>query len=67
MTDPLLVSLDPGWIPWGNVPPLLLENCALVISLSESVDMCLKLIALAYCEMGWKDFPGSNLMIAREP
>jgi hypothetical protein len=29
--------------------------------------MCLKLIALAYCEMGRKDFPGSDLMIAREP
>jgi hypothetical protein len=53
--------------PWGNAPPLLLENYALVIPPSESTDMCLKLIAPACCEMGRKDFLGSDLMIAREP
>jgi hypothetical protein len=29
--------------------------------------MCLKMIALVYCEMGRQDFPGSELMIAGEP
>ena len=56
--------MDP---PLGKCAPLLLENCALVILLSESAEMCLKLIALAYCEMGRKGFPRSYLMIAREP
>jgi hypothetical protein len=37
-----------------------------VIPLSEFVDVCIKLIALAHCEMGRKDFHGSDLMIARE-
>jgi hypothetical protein len=61
------VCLDLGWIPLGECTPLLLENCALVIPPSESTDMCLKLIALAYCEVGRKGFHGSDLMIAREP
>ena len=38
-----------------------------MIPLSEFVDVCIKLIALAHCEMGRKDFHGSDLMIAREP
>jgi hypothetical protein len=29
--------------------------------------VCLKLIAQVYWEMGRKDFPGSELMIAQEP
>jgi hypothetical protein len=64
---PLQVCLDPGWIPLGECAPLSLENCALVIPRSKSVEMCLKMIASAYCEMGQKGFPGSDLMIAREP
>jgi hypothetical protein len=61
------VCLDPGWIPLGECTPLPLENCALVIPLSESDDMCLKMIALAYCEIGQKGFSVSDLMIAWEP
>jgi hypothetical protein len=51
----------------GNVTPLLLKICALVIPQSKSAGMCLKLIALAYYEMGRKYFPRSDLMITREP
>ena len=43
------------------------SSMALVIPPLESTEMCLKMIALAYCEMGWKGFPGSDPMIAREP
>jgi hypothetical protein len=53
--------------PLGECTPLSLENCALVIPPSKSVEMCLKMIALAYCEMGRKGFPGSDLMISQEP
>jgi hypothetical protein len=57
--------------PWmdspGECAPLSLENCALVIPQSKSAEMCLKMIASTYCEMGWEGFPGSDLMIAREP
>ena len=61
------MCLDLGCIPLGECAPLALENCALVIPPSELAERCLKMIALAYCEMGWKGFPGSDLMIAREP
>ena len=44
-----------------------MENYALVIPPSESAYVSLKLIAQLYFEMGQKDFPGSDLMIAREP
>jgi hypothetical protein len=53
--------------PLGECTPILLENYALVIPPLKSADVCLKLIAQVYCEMGQKDFPGSELMIAREP
>jgi hypothetical protein len=52
--------------PWGKCAPLQLENWALVIPSSESTGKCLKLIAPAYCELGQKGFPRSDLMIARE-
>jgi hypothetical protein len=58
---------SPDGSPWGKCAPSALENCALVIPPSESADVCLKLIAQVYCEMGRKDFPGSELMITREP
>jgi hypothetical protein len=58
-------SLDGS--PQGKCAPSALENCALVIPPSKSADVCLKLIAQVYCEMGRKDFPGSELMIAWEP
>jgi hypothetical protein len=58
---------SPDGSPWGKRAPSALENCALVIPPSKSADVCLKLIAQVYCEMGRKDFPGSELMIAREP
>ena len=45
---PPLVALDPGWIPLGECTPPSLENCALVIPPSESVERYLKMIALAY-------------------
>jgi hypothetical protein len=64
---PLLLCMDPRWIPLGECTPLLLENCTLVIPPSESVEMCLKKISLSYCEMGRKGFPECDLMIAREP
>jgi hypothetical protein len=65
---PFADMFGPRMDPLGEMHPLCyLENCSLVIPLSESADMCLKLIALAYCEMGQKDFPGSDLMIAQEP
>ena len=63
----MLVCLDPGWIPLGECTPLPLENCALVIPLSKSAEMCLKMISLAYCEMGRKGFLKPDLMIACEP
>jgi hypothetical protein len=64
-----LTSVYGPWMdpPGGNAPPLLLENCALVIPLSKLIDMCLKLISQAYCEMCRKDFLGYDLTIAREP
>jgi hypothetical protein len=37
-----------------------------VIPPSESASKGLKLSAMGYCEMGRKDFPGSDLMIAQE-
>jgi hypothetical protein len=64
--DPLLMCLDPGWIPLGKCAPTAAGNCALVIPPSESADKGLKLSALGSSEMGRKDFPGSDLMISRE-
>ena len=64
---PLLVSLDPGWIPLGECAPLLLAKCVLVIPPSESDEICLKTTALVYWEMGRKGFPESGLMLALEP
>ena len=57
----LLVSLDPGWIPLGECTPLSLAKCVLVIPLSESNEMCLKMTALVYWEMGRKGFPEYGL------
>jgi hypothetical protein len=65
--DPLLICLDPGWIPLGKCAPTAAGNCALEIPPSESADKGLKLSALGSSEMGRKDFPGSDLMISREP
>jgi hypothetical protein len=63
-----------NWCIWsldgssfGKCGLFALENCALVISPSESTDVCLKLIAQVYYEMGRKDLLGSELMIAWEP
>jgi hypothetical protein len=64
---PLLMSLDPGWIPLGECTPLLLEKCVLVIPPSESDEICLKTTALVYWEMGRKGFPESGLMLALKP
>ena len=64
---PLLMSLDPGWIPLGECTPLLLAKCVLVIPPSESDEICLKMTALVYWEIGRKDFPESGLMLALEP
>jgi hypothetical protein len=64
---PLLMNLDPGWIPLGECAPLLLEKCVLVIPPSESDEICLKMTALVYWEMGRKGFPESGLMLALEP
>jgi hypothetical protein len=64
--DPLLTCLDPKWIPMGKCALSIARNCTLVIPLSESADKGLKLSALGSYEMGWKDFPGSDLVISRE-
>jgi hypothetical protein len=64
---PLLMNLDPGWIPLGECAPLLLAKCVLVIPPLESDEICLKMTALVYWEMGWKGFPESGLMLALEP
>jgi hypothetical protein len=64
---PLLMNLDPGWIPLGECAPLLLAKCVLVIPLSESDEICLKTTALVYWEMGRKGFPESGLMLSLEP
>jgi hypothetical protein len=64
---PLLMKLDPGWIPLGECTSLLLAKCLLVILPSESDEICLKMTALAYWEMGRKGFPESVLMLAPEP
>jgi hypothetical protein len=45
---PMLMNLDPGWIPPGECAPLLLEKCVLVIPLSELDEICLKTTALVY-------------------
>jgi hypothetical protein len=64
---PLLMNLDPRWIPLGECAPLLLEKCVLVIPPSESDEICLKTTALVYWEMGRKIFPKSGPMLALEP
>jgi hypothetical protein len=60
---PLLVGLDPEWIPLRECAPLSVEKCVLVIPPSESDEMCLKMTALLYWEMGRKGFPESDLML----
>jgi hypothetical protein len=64
---PLLMSLDPEWIPLGECAPLILAKCVLVIPPLESDDICLKMNALVYWEMGRRGFPESGLMLALEP
>jgi hypothetical protein len=57
----------PRWIPLGKCTPSATGKLCPSDSTIGIDDVCLKLISLAYCEMGRKDFPGSDLMIAREP
>jgi hypothetical protein len=64
---PLLMNLDPGWVPLGECATLLLAKCVLVIPLLESDEICLKKTALVYWEMGRKGFPESGLMLSLEP
>jgi hypothetical protein len=64
---PLLMNLDPEWIPLGECAPFLLAKCVLVIPPSKSDEICLKTTALVYWEMGGKGFPESGLMLALEP
>jgi hypothetical protein len=64
---PLLMNLDPIWIPPGECAPLLLAKCVLVIPPSESDEICLKTTALVYWEMGRKGFFEFGLMLALEP
>jgi hypothetical protein len=59
---PLLMCLDPD----GSSSPTVAGNCALVIPPSKSTDKGLKMSALGSFEMCQKDFPGSDLMMARE-
>jgi hypothetical protein len=61
------MSLDPGQIPLEECTPLLLEKCVLVIPLSELDEICLKMIALVYWEMGGKGFRESGLILSLEP
>ena len=67
LSAPLLVCLDPGWIPLGECTPPPLENYALVIPPSESDKMCLKMTTLVYWEMGRKGFPEYGMMLSLEP
>jgi hypothetical protein len=64
---PLLMNLDPRWISLGECAPLLLEKCILVIPPSESYEICLKITALVYWEMGQKGFLEFGLMLSLEP
>jgi hypothetical protein len=64
---PLLMNLDPRWIPLGECTPCLLEKCILVIPPSESDKICLKTTTLVYWEMGRKGFLESSPMLALEP
>jgi hypothetical protein len=64
---PLLMNLDPRWIPLGECTPLLLAKCILVIPPSESDEICLKTTALVYWETGRKGFPKFGLMLSLEP
>jgi hypothetical protein len=64
---PLLVVLDPKWISLGEFSPLSLEKCVLVIPLSESDEMCLKMTTLVYWKMGRKGFHEYGLMLTQEP
>jgi hypothetical protein len=64
---PLLMNLDLRWIPLGECTPLLLVKCILVIPPLELDEICLKMTALVYWEMGRKGFPESGLMLALEP
>jgi hypothetical protein len=64
--NPLMICLDPRWIPLGKCAPTVAEKCALDIPPSELADMGLKLSSLGSSKMGWKDFLGSNLIISRE-
>jgi hypothetical protein len=57
----------PQMDPPGKCAPSTAENFTLVIPLSKSVDKGLKLSTLGYCEMNQKDFPGSDMMITRDP
>jgi hypothetical protein len=64
--NPLLMCLDPRWIPLGKCAPITVGNCTIVIPPSESTDKGLKLSSIGSYEMGWKDFPRCNPMISRE-
>jgi hypothetical protein len=64
---PLLMSLDPGWIPLGECAPLLMAKCILVIPPSELDKICLKTTGLVYQKMARKGFPESGLMLVVEP
>jgi hypothetical protein len=64
---PLLMNLDPGWIPLGECTPLLMEKCILVIPPSQSDEICLKTTTFLYWEMGRKGFPEYGLLLSLEP
>jgi hypothetical protein len=62
------VYLVLGWILLGEMCPLCSGKlCPSDSTVGINCDVCLKRIAQVYYEMGRKDFPGSELMIAREP
>jgi hypothetical protein len=63
---PLLMSLKPEWIPLGECTPLLMEKYVPVIPPSELDEICLKMTALVYWEMGLKVFLEFGLLLALE-
>jgi hypothetical protein len=63
---PLLMCLDPRWIPLEKCATTVGGNCALVIPKSKSADKGLKMSTLGSSEMDQKDFHGSDLMISQE-
>ena len=56
----LKLWMNPIWYPLGGCAPPRLWQCALVIPLTESTDICLEMCALTSSILGQKGFPRSD-------